>query len=101
MLLDVVATLGGALSGTLGGAACATLRTDAAGREEVVDPAIIAAKSRMARMCWNLAVVVAGTVGQGSEGRLLRHRALHRVAILLIRGNVTDRGAMCQQNKTV
>ena len=62
MLLDVVATLGGALSGTLGGAAASTLGSVAAGGEEVVVPAIIEVKLRMARMCWSLAAAVSGTV---------------------------------------
>jgi hypothetical protein len=48
MLLDVVATLGGALYGTLGGATYSILGSVAAGGEEVVGPAIISVKLRMA-----------------------------------------------------
>ena len=62
MSFDVVATLGGALSSNLGGAAASTLGSVAAGGEEVVVPAIIEVKLRMARMCWSLAAAVSGTV---------------------------------------
>ena len=62
MSFDVVATLGGALSGTLGGAVASTLGIGAVGVEEVVVPAIIEVKLRMARMCWSLAAAVSGTV---------------------------------------
>lgn len=58
----MVATLGGALSGTLGGVAASTLGGGAVGGEEVVEPAMIAVKSRMARMCWSLAAAVSGIV---------------------------------------
>jgi hypothetical protein len=60
MVLDVMATLGGAATATLGGAAGATLGDVGSGGGALGWPDIIVVSLRMALRCFSLAVVAVG-----------------------------------------
>jgi hypothetical protein len=70
MVLDVVATLGGAAIATLGGVAGTTLGDVGLGDGALGWPAMMVVSCRMALRCFSLAVVVAGIAHPSCCNRL-------------------------------
>jgi hypothetical protein len=62
MLVDVIATLGGAATITLGGVAVSTLGDAVSGGVVVSGPAMMFVNLQIAHMCLNLALAEGGTV---------------------------------------
>jgi hypothetical protein len=62
ILVDLMATLGGAATITLGGAAVSTLRDTVSGGVVVSWPAMMFVNWQIARICLNLALAERGTV---------------------------------------
>ncbi len=101
MLVDVVATLGGAATITLGGAAVSTLGDAVSGGVVVSRPAMMSVNWQIAHMCLNLTLAKGGTVCPSCSRRLAAACSVWLCLEAMGTWQWVDRGAMCPRNGTV